>query len=135
MKKKLLFVLVLFMSFTGFKNGEVKVSEGLYMTKGILRGTAIQPVITEKVPKTLVVKGFEGQIISFYIVYTSQPEATCEVYKDGNLYNGDIEVQKKKVTVTIKEAKTSDSGKYKIVLRNTAGTTDVSFDVTILADQ
>ncbi|WP_294140572.1 hypothetical protein [uncultured Sanguibacteroides sp.] len=136
MRKKLLVVLMLFVSFTGFKNNDVKESENRDVTEGVLRGTGVQPVITQKIPKSLNVKGFEGQIVSFYIEYTSQPEATCEVYKDGKLYQPSegIDIQKNKVTVTLKEAKTKDSGRYKIVLRNTIGTTDVTFNVTIQPD-
>lgn len=132
MKRKFLFVLVLFVALTGFKNKELEVSNGPDIRRELFSFKGNKPVITKIVPDGDV-RGYVGQIITFYIEFMAEPAAFVEVYKDGVLgdNSGNLVYTEGKATVKIENAELSDTGIYDIVLTNEFGSVKATFKVEI----
>ncbi|WP_294140573.1 hypothetical protein [uncultured Sanguibacteroides sp.] len=136
MKINILFVLILFLSFTGFRSQEVEKISDVNISKILLFAPPSKPVVNYTTPRDGNVKGFVGQIVKFEINFTANPEATYKIYKDGELWQSseDVSFTSEVLTVKLLCAARQDSGEYKIVLKNSAGETNVIFNVKIYAD-
>ena len=136
MKKKLLFVLMLFVTLTGFSIKEVEAPGNPNVAEKIFSSESGLPRITNVAPDLGKVKGFEGQIITFYIEYTANPGATYKIYKingstDEVIGGSDVSKTEGKAVCEIRNAKITDSGDYKIVVSNSVGSVEQMFKVTI----
>ncbi|WP_059026323.1 hypothetical protein [Gabonibacter massiliensis] len=137
MKINILFVLILFLSFTGFRSQEVEKINDVNISKILLFASPSKPVVNHTTPKDGNVKGFVGQIVKFEINFTANPEATYKIYKNGELWQSseDVSFTNKVLTIKLLSAALEDSGEYKIVLKNSVGETEVIFKVKIYPDK
>ena len=135
MKRKLLFVLMLFICLTGF-NEKAETSGNIDITNGLFSSDASSPKITSIQPANGEVLGYEGQIVSFIINYTANPGATYKVYRitgggDYLIGSSDEPKTQNELTVRITNVTRASSGDYKIVLTNQIGSVVQRFNVRI----
>lgn len=136
MKKKLLFVLMLFVSLTGFKNREEVTSNSLNVSKELYAVLSQAPVITRTIPRDGEVKCFEGQIMTFAIEFVADASTEFVILKDGEQFgSGNISKNQDTMECTIKNVKIAHSGEYKIVLWNKVGTAEAKFNVKIYPNE
>lgn len=136
MKRKFLFVLMLFVALTGFKNKEVETSGDFGVTKILLPSEMGLPKITDVAPENGDVIGYEGQIVAFSLAYTANPGANYKVYRmNGNeaflIGGSDVLKSQNRVTVRIENVTQASNGNYKIVVTNSIGSVEQNFTVRI----
>lgn len=135
--KKMLLLILAFVSLTGFYSEEVKAPSVGNVAKEVdiplqaprMSGYSHSGKITREV----------GQNVVLSVHYTAYPVPTCEVYKNNKLIvDSSISIRHTvgigagKVSVEIESAELEDSAKYTIVLTNPQGSASVTYVVEII---
>lgn len=104
-------------------------------TKSIIaKSRFVKPFIIGEQLKPIIVK--KGQTIKYDVKYGGEPEPECSWEKDNKPLSIDdrltIEQLERNSILTVKKAVRSDTGKYKIVLKNSSGVCDSVAEVIVL---
>lgn len=137
MKKMLLLVLA-FVSLTGFYSEEVKAPSVENAAKEV--DIPLQAPRMSDYSHSGKITREVGQNVVLSVKYTAYPLPICEVYKDGKLIVNSLvyrirniaSINSGEVSVEIESAELEDAGNYKIVLTNPLGAVSVTYVVEII---